>query len=585
MPRRDAGPAVADLTFDVRPGEVTGLLGRPGAGKTTALRLLLGMEAGRGATLVDGHPLHELPEPARQIGAVIGDVPGHPARTARGHLRMLCHAFGVPVPRADELLHLTGLDAVADERLNTYSLAMDRRLGIAAALLADPRVLVLDDPVRELPPREAAWVHDLVRRHAAAGGAVLLAGRDARALARTADRVIVLDGGRVVADEPAEQFARTRMRRYVAVRSPYAQRLGDLLAYEGAEVVAAGSTRLSVFGTTCAAVGETAYRHGILLHQLADQEPDDAETDSPQPPAEGAPSRLRRLAAVLRTPRRTPRRDGPVRALGYEVRRAFGVRTPWLVACAALLASAIGTALTARSGAAATAAPLRLLTGWPPQLPLPAAAVGAGALGALAYGQEYLYPALAPGHGPDPRSPRLLVAKMAVSGVAAVILAALAVAVDGAVLHAVLGPGRAPGPVPGPGLLGPWAALTLGCAWAGVLAAAVFRTTALGIAAVLAVPVLAVPAVRVTVGGRVGRELLDAGGALWSVVSGVPQGSRGAVSGLLRLMAQPFAVALALSLAALLGAYAASALRGRRRGRRPTPVSEGQTAQTAGKKG
>lgn len=566
---------MADLTFEVRAGEVTALVGPAGSGKSTALRLLLGLEAGRGATLVDGRSLHDLPHPAREVGALVGEVPAHPRRTARGHLRMLCAALGQPLARAEEVLDLVGLHAVADQRLGTYSLGMDRRIGIAVALLARPRALVLDDPARGLPPREAAWVHDLVRRHAADGGAVLLAGRDARALARTADHVIVLEGGRVVADESAEDFARTRLRSHVAVRSPYAHRLARLLGDEGAEVVATSGSRIAVYGSSSAVVGETAYRNGILLHHLA-------ETADARPEKEGAPRSARRRPAPRPRPRRAAHRAGPVRPLRYEVRRGLGLRTPWPIAAAALLGSVLSTLLATKFGHTPVS-PLRLISGWSADLPLPAAAIGAGALGALTYGQEYRYPALAPGYGHEPRSPRLLAAKIAVSAVAALLLAALAAAADIAALHYTLGVASellAP-----PEALAAWAALCVGCACAGVLAAAVFRTAALGLAAVLAVPVLVVPAVRTLLGGRAGRELLDAGGALWSVVSGVSQDGGGRVSGALRLAAQPFSLALALSLAVLVGAYAASALRGRRRGRRSTAVPTSPTVPLTSKKG
>ncbi|WP_328916590.1 MULTISPECIES: ABC transporter ATP-binding protein [unclassified Streptomyces] len=580
-PRRNARPTVRDLSFDIREGEVTGLLGPAGSGKTTALRLLLGVESGRGATLVDGRPLHELPDPVREIGALVGDVPGHPRRSARGHLRMLCAAFGVPVSRADEVLALVGLDEVADQRLGSYSLGMDRRLGFAVALLARPRALILDDPARGLPPREAAWVHDLVRRHAAEGGAVLLAGRDARALARTADHVIALDKGRLVADQAASDFARGRLRPYVAVRSPYAQRLAELLSDGGAEVVAESGSRIAVYGSSSAAVGETAYRHGILLHELADTAPAGGGAEaSGDDPAGAEPRRV----FIGRAPRRAGHRPGPVRPVGYEVRRAFGVRTPWPTVAVALVGSVLGALLLARTGATA-ASPMRLISGWAAELPLPAAAIGAGGLGALSYGQEFRYPALAPGYGPEPRSPRLLAAKLVVGAVAALLLAGLAAAVDVEVLRLTAGPARTPDPLAHPAALAAGAALAVGCAWAGVLAAATFRTTALGLSAVLAVPLLVAPAVRTLIGGHATRELGDAGGALWSVVSGASQGGGGTVARMLRLAGQPFFVALALSLAALAGACAAGALLGRWRGRRSTAVQTGPTAQLSGKKG
>jgi ABC-type multidrug transport system ATPase subunit len=570
IPRRGAAaPAVADVTFDIRPGEVTGLLGPEGAGKSTAVRLLLGLQAGRGATLVDGRPLHDLPRPARAVGAVLGDVPAHPGRTARGHLRMLCAAHGLPAWRADDMLEAVGLTPVADRRLATYSLGMDRRLAFAAALLAEPHALVLDDPARDLPPGEAAWVHTLVRRHAAAGGAVLLTGRDAGALARTADRVVALKDGRVVADQSAESFAGSLLRPHVAVRSPYAQRLAGLLTRDGLEVTAAGGSRIAVYGATSAAVGEIAHRHGILLHQLSDRPAAAPAQEAAPAPAPAAQPRRRLAPHVRPAPRRTPRDFGhPVR---YELRRCFGVRTPWPTAAVALAATVVCALLLARGGAA-HASPLRLLAGWPPVLPLPAAAIAAGVLGALSYGQEFAHPALTPALGPEPRSPRLLLAKLALTGALALLLAALAALLDTAVLRLALGPGRVPDPTVLSAATAGWAALAVGCAWTGVLAACAFRTTALGVVAVLSVPLLVAPGVRALVGEDAQGQFLDAAGALWSLATGTSRADDRAAADALRSASQPLFLALALSLSCLVIAYLAGALRIRRRGRGPTPV-------------
>ncbi|MDI9887896.1 ATP-binding cassette domain-containing protein [Streptomyces sp. HNM0645] len=147
--RRYLAPAVDDLTFEARPGDVTALLGARGSGKSTALRLMLGLEEGRGVTYFRGRPLHGIASPAREVGVLLGDVPGHPARTARGQLRMLCAAAGVPVSRADDMLDLVGIAALRDARLGSLSLGMDRRLGLAAALVGDPHTLLLDAPSRD----------------------------------------------------------------------------------------------------------------------------------------------------------------------------------------------------------------------------------------------------------------------------------------------------------------------------------------------------------------------------------------------------------------------------------------------------
>lgn len=275
--RKGSPPAVDDVSFDARAGRVTALLGARRSGKTTAVRLMLELQQGRGVTYFRGRPLHRIAHPAREVGVLLGDVPGHPARTVRGHLRMLCSAAGVPVRRADDVLEVVGLVSLREERLGTLSRGMDRRLGLACALLADPHTLVLDDPAAGLSARESRWLHGTLREYAALGGTVLFTTDDAREAARVADRVVTLDEGKVVADQDVADFARTRLRPRVAVRSPHAARFGVLLAKEArtakrsVEVVTEDGSRLSVYGSTCADVGDIAFRHGILVHQLADE--------------------------------------------------------------------------------------------------------------------------------------------------------------------------------------------------------------------------------------------------------------------------------------------------------------------------
>ncbi|AQU66166.1 ATP-binding cassette domain-containing protein [Streptomyces niveus] len=570
-PHRDLPPAVDDLTFEAPAGAVTALLGAEGAGKTTALRLMLELESGRGITYFRGRPLHRIAHPAREVGVLLGDVPGHPARSTKGQLRMLCAAAGVPASRADDLLDLVGIGALRDEPLGTLSLGMDRRLGLAAALLGDPHTLVLDEPAAGLPPRESSWLHGLLRAHAAHGGTVLFTTSDPKEAARTADRVVTVDEGRLVADQDVADFARTRLRPRVVVRTPHAARLADAVNREAradrrsVEVVTDGGGRLTVFGSDCAELGETAFRHGILVHQLADE---DGDTGPPPPADPTAPSAARQASSRPDTdllPPPLPARPvrSPLRPFRYELRRFLGVRTAWLVAAAVLVASVALSLPLARTGNT----PLPgLLAAWPGFLPLPPAALGAGLLGAFAFGDEYRYPALAAGRGTVPRRLGLLLAKLTVTAAAALLLAALTVVADAQAMRLVYGGGTDVVPPDWPALVVSWAGLTVGCAWAGLLGAGIFRVTGAGVAAVLAVPVVVVPLVQKGLAVPSARSIVGLPSRLrelawphwpeavdrWLVATG-------------RVLAQPVGTALALSLSALLCAYVFTSLRRRAR--------------------
>ncbi|THA24142.1 ATP-binding cassette domain-containing protein [Streptomyces sp. RKND-216] len=604
VPRRGRRPAVDDVTFEAPAGRVTALLGPCGAGKSTALRLLLQLEPGRGVALFDGRPLHRLEHPGQEVGVLLGDVPGHPGRTARNHLRMLAAAAGVPAERADEMLEIVGLGVLAEERVGAFSLGMDRRLGMAAAMLGDPHTLVLDEPAQGLSPREAGWLHGLLRGYAAQGGAVLVTLRDPREAVRVADRVVSLAEGRLLADQEAEDFARTRLRPRVAVSTPHAGRLADLLVQQarsaprtGAdgrerdemEVVAESGTRLCVYNSDCASVGETAYRHGILVHRLAEESGDDgasvvtARAERAAPGSPTAPAAAER--AALAPPRQrtvVPRRSegprlhsiappGPASPLRYEVRRMLSVRTPWCV-----LGCVLAVALTAGLGLALAGpdpdsdeALLRLLAGWPATFlfPLPPAAAGAGLLGALAYGQECRYPSLVPAGASVPRRLGLLLAKVAVTAAGSLVLCLAVLAVNGAALLLLFG-GEVL--VPSDGLRGLLAAvawsvvLAVGCGWAGLLAAGAARSTAVGLAAVLAVPLLMVPMAKRMFPGGDGPVLDGLAGRLeGALLSPWPSGVDGWVPVAVRLVSQPVGQALAMSLTVLLAAYLLLGLRGR----------------------
>ncbi|MFG2987080.1 ATP-binding cassette domain-containing protein [Streptomyces sp. NPDC048258] len=585
-PRPDAPPRVDDLTFEARPGSVTALLGEPGSGKTTALRLMLELEPGRGVTYFRGRPLHRIPHPSREVGVLLGDVPGNPARTVRNQLRMLCAAAGVPASRADTMLDVVGIAGLRDQRLGSLSLGMERRVALAAALLADPCTLLLDEPASGLSPRERGWLHGLLRGHASLGGVVLFTTDDAKEAARSADRVVSIEAGRLVADQDAAEFARTRLRPRVAVRTPHAARLADVLGREAraaqraVEIVAESGSRLSVYGSNCAEVGEAAFRHGVLVHQLADETGDAgapappvpharAEAAGPLPAPGDAPSEASgevsggrpRRARSGRPASAVRRVGGPLRPLRYELLRAFGTATPVLTTALVVAVSVLTALVLARAGHTPQN---RLLAAWPELLPLPPAALGAGLLGALAFGEEYRYPALAADRGTVPRRMGLLAAKLGVCALLALLLGALVVVADAGALALVFdsGPLRTPARWLSPAAS--WAGLLVGCAWAGVLASGVFRSATAGLAAVLAVPVMVVPLVRKVLEGPSAYPVTGLGprlrGLTW--VQWPPEADR-LVMGALRVMAQPVGTALVLSLMVLLCAYGFTGLRSR----------------------
>ncbi|MEU9162404.1 ABC transporter ATP-binding protein [Streptomyces sp. NPDC048424] len=580
--RPNTPPLVDDLTFEARPGHVTALLGEPGSGKTTALRLMLELEPGRGVTYFRGRPLHRLPYPGREVGVLLGDVPGNPARTVRNQLRMLCAAAGVPASRADTMLEVVGIAGLRDQRLGSLSLGMERRVALASALLADPCTLLLDEPGAGLSPRERGWLHGLLRGHASLGGAVLFTTDDAKEAARSADRVVSIEAGRLVADQDAAEFARTRLRPRVAVRTPHAARLADVLGREAraaqraVEIVEESGSRLSVYGSNCAEVGEAAFRHGVLVHQLADETGDSGSPAAPVPHARSsaAASPPDPAGAGAGDSGRRPRQDragrpastvrrvgGPLRPLRYELLRVFGTATPVLTAALVVAVSVLTSLVLARAGQTPQN---RLLAAWPELLPLPPAALGAGLLGALAFGEEYRYPALAADRGTVPRRMGLLTAKLGVCAALALLLGALAVAADAAALALVFDSGPLRTPVEWLSPAVSWAGLLIGCAWAGVLASGVFRSATAGLAAVLAVPVMVVPLVRKALEGSSAYPVTGLGPRLrgLSWVQWPPEADRLLV-GALRVMAQPVGTALVLSLMVLLCAYGFTGLRSR----------------------
>lgn len=266
--RYGAATAVKDLTFTVRPGEVTGFLGPNGAGKTTTLRMLLGLvEPTAGTATLQGRRFRDHPRGLRHVGALLdaGDV--HGGRTARAHLAMLARSNSIPRARVDDVLTEVGLAEVARRRIGGFSLGMRQRLGIATALLGDPPVLLFDEPLNGLDPEGVLWVRGLFRRLAAEGRTVFVSSHLMTEMENTADRLVVIGRGELIAAESLSTFSARGTRLSVAVSSPDAVALTPLLTAEGAEVVPDGD-RLSVTGLTAARIGEIALHHRVLLHEL-----------------------------------------------------------------------------------------------------------------------------------------------------------------------------------------------------------------------------------------------------------------------------------------------------------------------------
>jgi ABC-2 type transport system ATP-binding protein len=266
--------AVRDLTFTVRPGHVTGFLGPNGAGKSTTLRLILALNTPTsGTATIDGHPFGRHPRGLRHVGALLdaGDV--HGGRTAGAHLSALARGNRIPLSRVAEVLDAVGLADAARRRIRGFSLGMRQRLGIAAALLGDPPVLLFDEPLNGLDPEGVKWVRGLFRGLAAEGRTVFVSSHLMSEMEHTADQLIVIGRGRLLAAESLAEFAGRGARVSVAVRTPDPGGLTALLAGQGASVRPEGGDRLAVTGLTAERISELAFQHQILLHELATQNP------------------------------------------------------------------------------------------------------------------------------------------------------------------------------------------------------------------------------------------------------------------------------------------------------------------------
>lgn len=269
--RFDGQPVVDDLTFEVTAGTVTGFVGANGAGKTTTLRMILGLVApSAGEALVNGRPYGELERPRETVGAVLDGAGAHPAHSARAHLAVIAAAVGLPRQRVDDVLALVELAGHATRRVGSFSLGMRQRLALAAALLGDPPILVLDEPVNGLDPPGIIWMRDLLRRLATEGRAILISSHLLAQLAEVADRVVIIDRGRLVADGSLTDLLAGRSRA-VEVRCAHPGALADAMRARGAAVTVDGDL-VVIEGATAREAGETASEVGAgPVYQLGER--------------------------------------------------------------------------------------------------------------------------------------------------------------------------------------------------------------------------------------------------------------------------------------------------------------------------
>ncbi|MET8849816.1 ABC transporter ATP-binding protein [Amycolatopsis sp. NPDC004625] len=261
--------AVDDLTFTVKPGVVTGFLGPNGAGKSTTIRMIMGLDAPTSGTVtVNGKAYRKHSAPLHEVGALLEAKAVHTGRSAYNHLLALALSTGIPRRRVDEVIDLVGLEGVARKRVGGFSLGMGQRLGVAAALLGDPSTLVLDEPVNGLDPQGILWIRNLLRGLAAEGRTVFVSSHLMSEMALTAEHLIVIGKGRLIADTSVEDFIQRASSRVVRVRTPEAERLRDLVAGPGVSVTSLAPALLEVSGLDGAEVGRIACREAIPLEEL-----------------------------------------------------------------------------------------------------------------------------------------------------------------------------------------------------------------------------------------------------------------------------------------------------------------------------
>jgi ABC-2 type transport system ATP-binding protein len=264
--------AVDDLSFDVNPGLVTGFIGPNGSGKTTTMRLILGLDnPTSGQVTVGGKRYRDLPAPLREVGALIDAKAVHPSRTAFHHLLGLAQSNAIPTSRIDEVLGLVGMEAVAGKRVGGFSLGMSQRLGIAGALLGDPPVLMFDEPLNGLDPEGIVWIRQLMQHLAGEGRTVFVSSHLMNEMAVTADHLIVIGRGKLLRDEGVSEFVDSSSEHRVLVRSPQLDALSEELIKAGARVKPGTDESIEVAGLDARSIGDLASAKGLTLHELAPQ--------------------------------------------------------------------------------------------------------------------------------------------------------------------------------------------------------------------------------------------------------------------------------------------------------------------------
>jgi ABC-2 type transport system ATP-binding protein len=264
--------AVDELSFEVKPGMVTGFLGPNGAGKTTTMRMIVGLDRpDHGSVKLDGRSYRDLPVPLHEVGALLDAKAFHGGRSAYNHLLCLAQSNGIPARRVDEVLAIVGLETAAKRRAQSYSMGMGQRLGIAAALLGDPLILMFDEPVNGLDPEGIAWVRRLMRDLAGEGRTVFVSSHLMSEMALTADHVLVIGRGKMIRDESTRDFIDSSSKSSVLVRSPQAGTLGDLVRQAGGVVAGDNTGALIVTGLEASRIGDLAGAAGLVLHELAPQ--------------------------------------------------------------------------------------------------------------------------------------------------------------------------------------------------------------------------------------------------------------------------------------------------------------------------